>query len=92
MTALVSQFDSRYDRIAPDTAHANAAAAGRKTAAHAGSKTALPQNRLQRLRACIRAAFLCKSVLCGHVMHGATLAGLHHPGTLLKIVFYTSNM
>jgi hypothetical protein len=71
LNTLVTNFDPRYDRIPPETD-----ADATKQRSH---KVVLPQSRLQRLRMCIRAAFLCKNVLCAHVMSGATVAGLHHP-------------
>ena len=81
--ALAAHFDPRYDRIAPETASASAAAdaasPSHKNKRQLPDKILLPQTRLQRLRAGIRAAYMCKSVLCAHVMQGATLAGLHHP-------------
>ena len=78
LNSLVSTFDPRYDRIPPET-DADAASAAHRTTKQRSDKVPLPQGRLQRLRMCIRAAFLCKNVLCAHVMSGATLAGLHHP-------------
>lgn len=77
--SLIAQFDPRYDRIlAEDTRSRGEVAATKKKLGHV-EKADLPRSRLQRLRACIKSAYLCKGALCFHVMQGATLAGLHHP-------------
>lgn len=77
--SLIAQFDARYDRILAEDAGNRGEIAGTKNKWGRLDKADLPRSRLQRLRACIKSAYMCKGALCFHVMQGATLAGLHHP-------------